>query len=759
MRKIDLTSFRVASSETARLINRRIALSLIRHHPPMSRADLARRSGLQRSTVSAIIDQLIEEGWVTEGVGRAPRGRRPRLLHLNVERASLVAVEVRPERTTVGLAGIDARFVEQTTWPTPADAAGFVRELARTVDAFRAAHPRLICEGLGVSLPGRVDADGRLVFAPNLRWGHVDLKARIEAATRLPVALENAANACALAELWFGRHADHVRNLIAVTVSEGIGVGLLLNGQLVHGGAAMAGEFGHLTLEEDGPECPCGKRGCWERYASSSAALRFYAERASRARRARRLCRPVVAGRERRRGGWRGHRSDGEVPRCRPGRPRHRTESRGDRHHRRGHRRVGSRRADRQRRDRPALAVACLDADRSHRSGAAAPSARRRDARHPAALRRAQRRMTVGHPPTVGRYRWWICALLFAASAINYIDRQVLGLLKPTLQQELGWSEIDYGNLVLTFQLAYAIGLLSWGRFVDRIGPGAGFTIAILVWSVAAAGHGAAVAIGGPAAAVFGLAGIAVSHTIAGFIAARFLLGLGEAAMFPVGIKAIAEWFPRRERAFAAGLFNAGTNIGAIVAPLAVPALTLAFGWQWAFIATGAIGVVWVVAWVISYAPPERHASLQPAELAYINSDPPDSTARSAVARDSPASRRLGVRVRQVADRPGLVDLSVLDPRLPQPAVPARFADDGPADRGDFSRRRRGQHRRRLAVVTPDQGRLERESRPQDDDADLRAGGGTDRGRGTNVKPLGRRRSHRARHRGAPGLVGEPLHA
>jgi predicted NBD/HSP70 family sugar kinase len=282
MRKIDLTSFRVASSETARLINRRIALSLIRHHPPMSRADLARRSGLQRSTVSAIIDQLIEEGWVTEGVGRAPRGRRPRLLHLNVERAGLIAVEVRPERTTVGLAGIDARFVEQTTWPTPADAAGFVRELARTVDAFRAAHPRLICEGLGVSLPGRVDAGGRLVFAPNLRWGHVDLKAPIEAATRLPVALENAANACALAELWFGRHAEHVRNLIAVTVSEGIGVGLLLNGQLVHGGAAMAGEFGHLTLDEDGPECPCGKRGCWERYASNSAALRFYAERAPR---------------------------------------------------------------------------------------------------------------------------------------------------------------------------------------------------------------------------------------------------------------------------------------------------------------------------------------------------------------------------------------------------------------------------------------------------------------------------------------------
>jgi predicted NBD/HSP70 family sugar kinase len=281
MRKIDLTSFRVASSETARQINRRIALSLIRHHPPMSRADLARRSGLQRSTVSAIIDQLIEEGWVTEGVGHAPRGRRPRLLHLNVERAGLVAVEVRPERTTVGLACIDARFVEQTSWPTPPDADAFVRELARTVETFRAEHPRLLCEGLGVSLPGRVDAAGRLVFAPNLRWGSVDLRARIEEAIGLPVALENAANACALAELWFGRHPEHVRNLVAVTVSEGIGVGLLLNGQLIHGGGAMAGEFGHLTLDEDGPPCPCGKRGCWERYASNSAALQYYAEQTS----------------------------------------------------------------------------------------------------------------------------------------------------------------------------------------------------------------------------------------------------------------------------------------------------------------------------------------------------------------------------------------------------------------------------------------------------------------------------------------------
>ena len=191
MRKIDLTNFQVATSETARQINRRIALNFIRRHNPMSRADLARRSGLQRSTVSAIVDQLIDEGWVTEGaVGRAPRGRRPRFLHLNVERAGILAVELRPEVTTVGLAGVDARFVEQTSWPTPHSAEAFVRKLARTVTAMQRAHPRVVCEGMGVSLPGRVDASGRLVFAPNLRWRDIDLASLLEAAIGLPVVLE-----------------------------------------------------------------------------------------------------------------------------------------------------------------------------------------------------------------------------------------------------------------------------------------------------------------------------------------------------------------------------------------------------------------------------------------------------------------------------------------------------------------------------------------------------------------------------------------
>jgi predicted NBD/HSP70 family sugar kinase len=278
MRKIDLTDFRPATSETARQINRRIALNFIRLYQPMSRADLARRSGLQRSTISSIIDQLIDEGWVTEGaIGRSPRGRRPRNLHLNVERAGILGVELRPEVTTVGLAGVDARFMGQRQFATAASPQQFVDDLAQVTRDLRRAHPRVLCEGVGVSLPGRVDRDGHLVFAPNLGWGPVAITRMIEEAVGLPVNVENAANACALAELWFGRHPEPVKNILAVTVSEGVGVGLLLNGQLVHGANSMAGEFGHVSLADDGPPCRCGRRGCWERYASNSAAVQYYA--------------------------------------------------------------------------------------------------------------------------------------------------------------------------------------------------------------------------------------------------------------------------------------------------------------------------------------------------------------------------------------------------------------------------------------------------------------------------------------------------
>ena len=278
MRRIDLSNFQVATSETARDINRRIVLNLIRTHQPISRADLARHSGLQRSTVSVIAEQLVRDRWITEGAnGHTPRGRRPQLLHLNKERVGIIGINVRPITTTLALADLDANFLAQDSLATPSDPKQFVTELLPRVRKLMQARPELTCEGIGVSLPGRVDlASKQLVFAPNLGWKDFDLKTPLEKATRLPVELENAANSCALSEICFGRRAEGLRNLIVVTVSEGIGCGLILNHQLVQGSTGTAGEFGHATLIQDGLECSCGNRGCWEMYASNSAAIRHY---------------------------------------------------------------------------------------------------------------------------------------------------------------------------------------------------------------------------------------------------------------------------------------------------------------------------------------------------------------------------------------------------------------------------------------------------------------------------------------------------
>ncbi|HEY8188668.1 MAG TPA: ROK family transcriptional regulator [Pyrinomonadaceae bacterium] len=286
MRKIDLTNFQVATSETARDINRRIVLNLIRSHQPISRADLARHSGLQRSTVSVIAEQLIDERWVTEGAnGHTLRGRRPTFLHLNKERVGIIGVNIRPATTTVALADLDANFVAQESMPTASDPSLFIKELTPRLHNLIQMRPEITCEGIGISLPGRVDLTSqRLVFAPNLAWRDLDLKSPIEQLTGLPVELENAANSCALAEIWFGRHTQGVRNLLAVTVSEGIGTGLILNHQLVQGSTGMAGEFGHAAIVQDGLECRCGNRGCWEVYASNSAAIRYYLQSASTAR-------------------------------------------------------------------------------------------------------------------------------------------------------------------------------------------------------------------------------------------------------------------------------------------------------------------------------------------------------------------------------------------------------------------------------------------------------------------------------------------
>jgi ACS family hexuronate transporter-like MFS transporter len=236
--------------------------------------------------------------------------------------------------------------------------------------------------------------------------------------------------------------------------------------------------------------------------------------------------------------------------------------------------------------------------------------------------------VVTGPGARVGRYRWLICGLLFFAATINYVDRQVIGFLKPTLQLEFGWSEVDYGDIIFAFQLAYAIGLLLAGRLMDRLGTRIGFAIALVVWSIAAMAHAGAPAFGGPVAAMLGGVGLVYSTSVAGFMAARFVLGLGEAGSFPASIKAVAEWFPKRERALATGIFNSGTNVGALLTPLAVPWITITFGWNWAFIATGALGFIWLLMWWPTYRSPENHPRVGQAELAYIRSDPPEPLAK-----------------------------------------------------------------------------------------------------------------------------------
>ena len=198
--------------------------------------------------------------------------------------------------------------------------------------------------------------------------------------------------------------------------------------------------------------------------------------------------------------------------------------------------------------------------------------------------------------------RWWVCALLFFATTINYVDRQVLAILAPDLQRETGWTEIEYGYIVTAFQFSYAIGLLFAGKLIDFLGTKRGYIISIFVWSLAAMTH-------------------AMAKTATGFGIARLALGVGESGNFPAAIKTIAEWFPRKERALATGIFNSGSNIGAILAPLMVPLIALQFGWQWAFIGTGILGFIWLFFWVRMMQPPASHPKVNKAELAIIESD------------------------------------------------------------------------------------------------------------------------------------------
>ena len=217
----------------------------------------------------------------------------------------------------------------------------------------------------------------------------------------------------------------------------------------------------------------------------------------------------------------------------------------------------------------------------------------------------AEESASVTGKVSVGRVRWTICALLFFATTINYIDRQVISVLKPDLQDQFGWSETDYANIVFAFQLAYAMGYVVFGRLMDKLGARFGYSLAAVIWGVAAMATAGA-------------------SQLWHFMAARFVLGIGESGNFPAGVKAVAEWFPKKERAFAIGIFNAGANIGAIVTPLVVPFIVLWFGWRAAFLITGAIVFVWLAFWWTIYRRPREKKNLSDAELAYIESDPAD---------------------------------------------------------------------------------------------------------------------------------------
>jgi ACS family hexuronate transporter-like MFS transporter len=202
----------------------------------------------------------------------------------------------------------------------------------------------------------------------------------------------------------------------------------------------------------------------------------------------------------------------------------------------------------------------------------------------------------------IGKYRWTVCALIFFATTVNYIDRQVIGILKPLLESDLNIGEKEYSYIVMAFQLFYALGLVLAGRIIDKIGTKIGYGVAVFFWSLAAMGH-------------------ALAKGALGFGFWRALLGLSEGANFPAAIKTVAEWFPKKERALATGIFNSGTNVGAIVAPVAVPAIVMVWGWQMAFIITGAIGFIWLIFWFIYYEIPEKQRRVKASEVAYINSD------------------------------------------------------------------------------------------------------------------------------------------
>jgi predicted NBD/HSP70 family sugar kinase len=280
VRKINTRDFRVATRTTSREINRRIALNLIREHQPISRADLARRMSVTRGVASVLVQELIEQGLIYEGAtGEAARGRKPTFLHIRTQDRLAVAVDVRFSKTYLMLSDFSGRQVALEIYDTIFDAQQFVKDLAARVRKMLKRHGiEGDCEGIGVVVPGMVDhRTGRVLNAPTLSWRDVDIRDRLAALTGLPVQVENSGRACSLAHLWLERgEATPAQSFVYISVSDGVGVGVVVNGELVRGRDHVAGEFGHMPLSLDGPRCMCGMTGCWEAYISNLATLSRY---------------------------------------------------------------------------------------------------------------------------------------------------------------------------------------------------------------------------------------------------------------------------------------------------------------------------------------------------------------------------------------------------------------------------------------------------------------------------------------------------
>ena len=278
MRKIDTRDFRRATRTTSREINRRIVLNLVRDHQPLSRADLARHMDIGRGVVTSIVQELIGEGTIYEGdVSEAARGRRPTMLYVRTQDRYVVAVDIRFSRTFIMLSDFAGSQIAIDSFETIFQPEALVTELGQRIRRIVAGHAsESRCEGLGVVVPGMVDrATGRILLAPQLGWRDVDIRERLSKAVGMPVSIENAPMACAQAQMWLG-HRTNSNNFVYVTVSDGVGAGIVLNGSLIRGESNSAGEFGHIPIDPDGPQCLCGSRGCWEAYTSNQATLSRY---------------------------------------------------------------------------------------------------------------------------------------------------------------------------------------------------------------------------------------------------------------------------------------------------------------------------------------------------------------------------------------------------------------------------------------------------------------------------------------------------